>query len=419
MRAHFYPLAALFVFSSGRTLAQADFRPGYILSLSGDTVRGKVDYSSGRVNYQCRFRPAEGSDAVTYEPGQLRGYGFPGDRTYQVREVPVPASVSLQPLFLEALVRGAASLYYRAGDETVPHYYVQTGNGPVRPLTIETKLEAGPDGTMYRRERPLYRGELAEAFQACPEVQRSVATLPLAQGSLLKAVRRYNACVGGPETLSAVAQPGRRLRVSWGVLVGVQASTLTMEESAPSAKVTSSSPIAAVLGGAVQFYAPALANRFRVRLEAMYARQHYDAERTFANPLNPSYINNQQFWVTINQVRVPVLLRYYPLSTRVQPFVEAGGTLGFRLPSSSNETRSRTLPATTYDAWGPLVDQTLKTETGLTAGLGLALALPNAHQAALSVRAERSRGFSNDPGLKTPITRYFLLLSYDLTKARP
>ena len=39
-------------------LAQADFHPGYIIALKGDTLRGSVDYGSGnRSASECRFRP--------------------------------------------------------------------------------------------------------------------------------------------------------------------------------------------------------------------------------------------------------------------------------------------------------------------------------------------------------------------------
>ena len=41
----------------GGVRGQANFRPGYVVSAGGDTLRGAVDYGSGRRSaYECRFK---------------------------------------------------------------------------------------------------------------------------------------------------------------------------------------------------------------------------------------------------------------------------------------------------------------------------------------------------------------------------
>ena len=135
------------VLISTLTRAQADFRPAYIISVAGDTVRGQLDYSGGRrVNYQCRFREAKGVNIITYSPWQLRGYGFPNDRLYQTLRVAkslAPGDFSTQRLFLEVLVRGAVSLYARLDENGDQLYYVRAGVGLALPLANEHSLSIG------------------------------------------------------------------------------------------------------------------------------------------------------------------------------------------------------------------------------------------------------------------------------------
>ena len=58
-------VAVLSGLMSTRLLAQANFQPGYVLPLAGDTLRGEVDLQEGRLNAKaCRFRPMAAAEVV-------------------------------------------------------------------------------------------------------------------------------------------------------------------------------------------------------------------------------------------------------------------------------------------------------------------------------------------------------------------
>lgn len=57
--------------------AQGNFRPGYIISLQGDTLAGYVRFTeSMSINEACHFRPDHHQAATRYLPHQITGFGF-------------------------------------------------------------------------------------------------------------------------------------------------------------------------------------------------------------------------------------------------------------------------------------------------------------------------------------------------------
>ena len=48
---------------------------GYIITNSGDTISGTIDYQTrGKMARACHFKPNGESSFITYEPGQIAGF---------------------------------------------------------------------------------------------------------------------------------------------------------------------------------------------------------------------------------------------------------------------------------------------------------------------------------------------------------
>lgn len=398
--------------------AQANFRPGYVIALKGDTLRGSLDYGSGgRSAYECRFKPDNGAAVEKYLPSQLQGYGFPHNRFYQSRRVPAQnpvADTTSQRLFLEVLVQGPASLYYLSDTNGADLYYFRSGSGPVMPL-VQLSEMVTINGSRYTRKNPLFRTALADAFQACPAVHGKVSDLPFSSTSLIRIFQQYNACVGGGQLVSEVAAPKQRSYFLLEAVAGAQASSLHFEGDISIKDAPISGGTRPVVGLALQQYLPVLANRFGIRLELLYQPQQYSQE--LYAPSAYSYAAYQEVRVKFDQLRVPLLFRYMPLNGRFQPFIEAGGSVAFAL-SNSNEYRYRAQPTSTYSSWKSLLGSPRGSEESVLAGLGAAVLLPNKRHLTAEVRAERTNGFSEAVGISTTINRVYFLLSYDLSKSR-
>ena len=91
------------------SFAQSDFRPGYIVTMKGDTVQGLINYSSDVSNGNvCQFKKGIKATSVTYLPDQLLSYRFIENKLYRSKKI-IRDSVEA-PLFLECLIEGRASV---------------------------------------------------------------------------------------------------------------------------------------------------------------------------------------------------------------------------------------------------------------------------------------------------------------------
>lgn len=106
------PLCCVFCFcalagGASKVLAQPTiFEPGYVVLVSGDTLRGEVALEADLLaTRRAVFRGAE-AEVVTFSPAELLGYGFDSGRQFQRYELAPGPGLELEPLFLRRLVAG-------------------------------------------------------------------------------------------------------------------------------------------------------------------------------------------------------------------------------------------------------------------------------------------------------------------------
>src|SRR6478736_5043248 len=98
------------LFFSVSLQGQNDFRPGYIIKSSGDTLKGWVAYREGQSQYtECHYKPtAKESESISYQPQELKGYGFDKEGNYLVR--PFTVKDQEEMVFAKILAHGKLNL---------------------------------------------------------------------------------------------------------------------------------------------------------------------------------------------------------------------------------------------------------------------------------------------------------------------
>lgn len=404
--------------------AQADFRPGYVVPLTGDTLRGEVAYSGAQRSARlCRFRPSATAPTTSYNAGQLRGYGFPGSKVYETRTLSFPDSsgyaLPLRPTFLEVLTAGPVTLYYLLNTRGQEQFYVATSAAkPVQEL-IHTSEVAAASINNYYRENNRFRGTLAEVFAACPSVQQAVANLPFKFSALVAIVQRYNRCVqptaASAPAAEAAAVARRRGKLAAGVLLGGQVSQQVLKDDDSPVTGTIAGSIAPAAGLGLQLSLPALNERLALRLEALYERQKYDG--VIANNTFYSY-KDAQVNINASYLRVPLLLRYVFPTRRLQPFLQAGLAYN-RLLSYQQEYQYRFALSNGgmgYTQAQPLTLTVHNNELSFIGALGAQLPNVGHRTLGLEARAERGSGMFATATNNNYVLHYYLLLSYSLSK---
>jgi hypothetical protein len=400
-----------------------------VLTTAGDTLRGQLDYRGERRNSRiCRFRTANEAPVTSYKPEDLRGYGLPGGAQYQTIVVPLAKQQSAlglaadsvyEPVFAEALVLGRASLLYLHDQGDATRYFIRVGTGRPRELPAPRQVETTVNGRSETRPSEDFRRVLAASMKDCFAVQPELSKVRRETNSLIKVVRQYNECVGGPAASPVGAE--RRARVRLALVAGGQRRTLTYSSqqlpfgsSSEVRDLTTTAKPELLLGLGLQANLVGLNRNLSVRIEGLLESQTFRSQQTVA-----TYFSNvtatDEFRTQLTQLQLPVMLRYTYPKGPIRPFIQ-GGFLVSHFLKVRSEARSKLSTASQFDPWVPFVKEPRRLELGYTAGLGLTTARANGRNVALELRYGRSNGFSDNELLSTNQRRWALLLSYDLTK---
>ena len=403
--------------------AQAEFKPGYVVPLAGDTLRGQVqEVSALRNTLTCRFRPSASAAATDYTPTGLRAYGLTGEARYEARPVP-PADSTQGPaprrLFVQVLVSGPAQLYACRDRPGRTRYLLAVGGPEARLRELaERRVKTFAHSLEAYETRALYRDTLAAALRACPAVQVQLPRLPFQQAALARVVTAYNVCVGGPVAAGPAVFAPLHPRLVLSLLGGYQHGSLnpngtlsffnlapTMQQSSPAG------------GLGLSITLPQTRRTVTLRVEAQYAHEVYQGNRTGPVPtaaLPTPELDTYRF--DLSYLHVPVLLRYTLMrSSRLRPFVEAGLLYSQLLTVKSNfSAQIGTSPAAILPFFQD--ENVQHSQFGFAGGVGVSTPVLGERRLALLGRVSTSNGPGNYTQVGAPITYLSVLLSLDLTK---
>jgi hypothetical protein len=189
MYIRFWLISLILVIASSYSVAQNDFRKGYIVEKSGEVVTGFINFKSNSSNAkQCFFKADSLGKVVSYNPFDITAYRFTDGKYYVSKKV-ADGDLTVD-VFLECLISGKATIYY-CERENADHFYIEK-DGHLKEIhnksrNIRTKgFDAGV------METNQYKGVLKYCFQDCPEILPKVDNAPLDKKTLIKLSKEYH-----------------------------------------------------------------------------------------------------------------------------------------------------------------------------------------------------------------------------------
>jgi hypothetical protein len=183
-------LFLFFLLTGAAVYAQSDFRPGYVLLTSGDTLRGEIDLrATDEMSKECYFRKGKGSEQTLYGPDLLKEFRLDDGRYFLSINLPGRGQV-----FVEYLVNGRLNLYHFS-DKSASIFLVRKEGDTIREIPREPEYVMIKD---LRYERPplLFRGLMESLTEEAPELKADINTVdPENQKQLTKLVVDYHKAV--------------------------------------------------------------------------------------------------------------------------------------------------------------------------------------------------------------------------------
>lgn len=166
MKACFLLMLALLSF--GTTLySQNDFRSGFILTLSGDTLYGKINYKGDvLMGTRCKFKVSDETPEVHYSPYDIKGYRFENGKYYISKEI------NYERFFLEFLIHGKVNIYYLR-DDIGDRYFIEKEEIGFKEIPYKEEIK-DIRGTSYLYRPTRHKGVLHVYTQDAPGFQEKI-----------------------------------------------------------------------------------------------------------------------------------------------------------------------------------------------------------------------------------------------------
>lgn len=190
MKKHF-TIILVFLSIAFYSNGQAELKNGYILLLNGDTIYGQINNQNYYSNsIECEFKKNNTDSIITFSPNQIKGYRFLDGKYY--RSMTIPTNKSTENVFLEYLLNGQLSMFFRQDQDGVNHYFISKDTMPLTEL-LYTKEIVEIDGKTYLHEKKEANGVLSYYMSDCPSIMYEVQSLKEpSHESLIKIGKKYH-----------------------------------------------------------------------------------------------------------------------------------------------------------------------------------------------------------------------------------
>lgn len=355
-----------FLFITRKSFAQSNYKTGWVVTQSGDTLKGQIDDKEWLRNpTTIRFRPDESSQSQVFTPMNAKSFYVSGDlyesATVSIDQTPLRTTMRNETLsgsikatvFLSVLVRGPYSLYYYKDNRA--HYYLSGGPGIFELISHEYVIQGNEGYYVITSQKNQYKQQLAQISKDCQGVDPS--DVHYSSGSLSKFVR---ACDGiqSPQK-SVYVRRASHPTYSSRLYVGLLHPTLKIKFGNEWINFNSTSNITfgytgeltmprwqgrrAIFAG-IQYYS------FNVSSTGSYYKEGfvYNCDSSTGS-LNCSITRNEETLknmdVNLKYLKMILGYRYTFLPGTLGPFVEGGLSVAYQLYESAYGDHMKTVYA--------------------------------------------------------------------------
>lgn len=193
--------------------AQSDFKPGYVIKNSGDTLFGEID-SRGDLSMSnaCKFKDTA-NNVTTYTPFELAAYRFLDSKYYVTKEI------NNQKIFLEYLIKGRINLFYMR-DGGGDHYYIDKDTISIVEIPYKEEIKYNENEQVLYKSKT-HIGLLVYFMQDAPGFQKRIEELERPDRNfLVKLVKDYHYAVCNDEKC-VIYEKKQTVKVNLEVVAGM------------------------------------------------------------------------------------------------------------------------------------------------------------------------------------------------------
>lgn len=349
------------------TFAQHDFKEGFIILNTGDTLSGMIDYRGDVRNAQvCSFKRTEGSSITDYKPGEIKGYRFLNEKYYISETIQINAQN--ETVFLEYIVDGITDLYYYRDANRKEHYFIK-GSRDASLLELKnTKKEIEANGTSYEMYGKEYIDQLKSVFYDAPELQPQIDNLKFTRDSFISVTRRYHDAVCNEYACTIYEKKQKKGKWSLGIAAGFSYTSLKSNGTWYYNEMALNSGDVAFGGFVIGENLKGLNERLSLVYSLMYSAKKFggEAKKVEPNFFRTTYINSA---IYLNSLTNKAELIYGLTTKPTGLFISGGAFYAFQFNSYTDISILKDYSVSIADEEYNFTED-LSDDWGITAGVG-------------------------------------------------
>jgi len=192
MKKVFFILYSLF-FSVALSIAQVNPKPGYVITNTGDTIRGIIDFRTNDIlSKRCIFHADGESEFKTYNPGDIESFRFDHNGKYFVtRRLNVYGDTQLY--FAEFMVQGKMNLYC-VTDKYAEYFFFEREDGEMAQFTNRSLISSSSiqEEINNQQEKKEQYGKVKILLKDSWNAVQDMNVTDLSRKKLVNVVRDYH-----------------------------------------------------------------------------------------------------------------------------------------------------------------------------------------------------------------------------------
>lgn len=416
-----YILFFAVIFSSFSAISQENYISGYIITDTGDTVKGLIDYRRWDRNPTAiNFKSTGESVQTTYVPDEIHGFGVNEEAyvsaTVEVETSPVSVeelednsrlNIITESVFLRKLIGGGEkSLYEYINEKKRANYYILVDN-EFQLLAYKKYIRVQNNGRTIA-ENTRFLGQLVLYLEDCASISSRLEQTTYTSGSLLNLFNVYYTCMN----IDADYQRDKfKIPLETGLIAGVsftsidlyghpQFDDVTSPDYGTSANFSGGIYLNMLFGGRKR--------NFIFRNELLYSAFDFKHESRSGdeNIYSDLYVRMAFSFLKLNS-----MIRFNIPAGRVLLFVNGGISYGRVLSENNRKIETSYVYSQVLNNDTKAISFVRKYERGYVLGAGA-----NYRRFSLEGRFEKGDGMSNVVLLSSSTNRYYMLLGYRISK---
>lgn len=394
--------------------AQENFIEGLIVSHDNDTIRGQIDYQNWEKNpSEIVFKSRNGS-TNKYEPKDIMAFSVSEDfyeskiavidkSAHKLRdlEFKINPVIITDTVFLMALVKARASLYYLKDENLKTHYFIEKDSTEIKELIVNKDLKwIKYSKILVTTEK--FKSQLMFYFSACPGIHKMINKAEYNAKSLVKIFKIYNNCSSSKIGYIKKEEGGSRYKL--GIITGLSSTKIKFENFNNSAfKSLGNADFKRsynfTFGLSLNFVIPRNRGRYRIYADLLYKSykalgSYTDQYRIYDITFNMDYI------------KLTNLFRYQIPYDGLKPFIN----LGISNAHAINYDIFQVIQyrqGTPYPSEREALAYIREYNFGFVAGVGA-----NYKKFSFEIRFERTTGLSFYSSLASKVNNGYFLFGY-------